>query len=246
MNKRGHRLAGVAIAVVTFGALAACTTALSGGDAGTDAGPMPSDAIATDAVTPDGARATRYYSDPCGSGDPVGCVFKDPVELPDPTYKKCSELGIQEDDACATVGAKCVLVPARQEGEAGVGCSQRASYLTCLTEKRDAGVGGCPVSTREKKKNIQYLSEADRERVSRDVLSLKIASYDYRDPSDGPSPSLGFILEDSPEAPFVLRDHSRVDLYAYTSSLVVTVQRQQAELERLKRDVAALSEKKRR
>lgn len=236
------------VAVVGVGALGACTTAVSGGDGGADAGvdAPAADAPAVDAPATDGARAPRYYSDPCGSGDPVGCSFTDPVELPDPTYKKCSELGIKEEDPCATLGDKCVLVPARQEGEAGVGCRQRASYLTCLTERRDAGPGGCPVSTRAKKQNIRYLSEADRERVSRDVLSLKIASYDYREPSDGPSPSLGFIIEDSPDAPFVMREHSRVDLYAYTSSLVVTVQRQQAEIERLKRDVAALSEKKKR
>jgi hypothetical protein len=198
----------------------------------------------TDGTTGDGGPSQgslAYYSDPCGSGDPVGCGFKDPVEVPDAKYKKCSDLGIKEGDACTKTSEPCVLTPARKEGDAGAGgCTQSASYLTCLAEKRDAGFGGCPVSTRRAKNNVHYLDSAEKANLATEILELRIASYDYKRPTDGPSPSVGFILEDAPGAPFVIADRSRVDMYSYVSSLVVTVQQQQKQIDELRGEIAKL------
>src|SRR4051812_37106776 len=71
-------------------------------DGGADAGSATDAAGVTDASgTKDGAAeggsgALTYYEHPCGSGDPIGCVFTSPVEVPDSTYKKCSELGVKK------------------------------------------------------------------------------------------------------------------------------------------------------
>lgn len=182
----------------------------------------------------------HFYADPCGTGDPVGCVFQHPVEIPDSTIKKCSELGRKSGDACTTENERCVLTAAMQEGDAGGFCRQSASFLTCLPHPRQLDVGGCPVSTRRAKTNIHYLDDQERTKLARDVLQLAIASYDYKSDADGPSPSLGFMLEDAPDARFVMREHSRVNLYSYVSSLVVTAQEQQKQIEMLRREVDAL------
>ena len=187
---------------------------------------------------PEGALA--YYSDPCGTGDPVGCSFKNPVEVPDAKYKKCSDLGIREGDPCKKGSEPCVLSAARKEGDAGAGCTQSASYLTCLAEPRDAGLAGCPRSTVRAKKNVRYLSRVEKSKLSHEILDLQIASYDYKSANDGPSPSIGFILEDAPTAPFVIRDHARVDMYSYVSSLVVTVQEQQRQIDELRGELGKL------
>ena len=196
------------------------------GDGGTDGG--------TDGTL-------TYRSDPCGSGDPVGCSFANAVEVPDAKYQKCSALGIVEGAACTGASEPCVLTPARKEGgDAGPGCTQSASYLTCRAEARDPGPAGCPKSTRSAKKNIRYLGAPERAKLTREVLDLAIATYDYKDESDGPSPSTGFILEDAPHASFVLRDHSRVNMYSYVSSLVVTVQEQQSQIDELRSELAKI------
>lgn len=196
----------------------------------------PGPTVVADAATNDGPSARQYYANPCGSGDPVDCQFTNPVEVPDPSTKKCSELGIVEGQACTTENTRCVLVPARREADGGPGCRQSASYLTCLADK-PTNVGGCPQSTAKVKKNIRYLGDAERAAVSRDILDLRIASYDYLRETDGPSPSIGFILEDAPAAPFVMAARSRVDMYSYVSSLVVTVQEQQKQIDELRRAV---------
>ncbi len=230
----------IPLAVLTISFLTLGCSPITSADSGAEAGPAPDSGPSPDSGAETGPGALHYFSDPCGSGDPVGCVFTNPVEIPDPTTKKCSELGIVENDACTRSGDRCVLVPARQEADGGSGCRQSASYLTCLAERRDAGPGGCPVSSRAKKTNVHYLDDAERARVSREILELRVASYDYTDPADGPSPTVGFILEDAKDATFVIKDRSRVNMYSYTTSLVVTVQRQQAEIDRLSREIAEL------
>lgn len=218
------------VSLVTFGSLVACGTTT-----------QPDGGSSQDATVEGASAALRYYSDPCGSGDPVGCVFTNPVEIPDPKVKKCADLGVSENDVCTESGARCVLAPARQEGlDGGSGCRQSASYLTCLAGKRDSGPGGCPVSSRKKKKNVRYLEGDEKERLSREVLGLKVASYEYIDPADGPSPTVGFIVEDTKDAAFVMNEHSRINMMSYTTSLVVTVQQQQSRLDKLERELSEL------
>jgi len=104
-------------------------------------------ATSPDTSVGDAAPGTlRYFSDPCGSGDPVGCAFTDPVDVPDSAHPTCVSASIVENDPCTQANAKCVLVPARMERDAGAsGCRQSASFLTCLATRRDTGAGGCPI-----------------------------------------------------------------------------------------------------
>jgi hypothetical protein len=93
------------------------------------------------------------------------------------------------------------------------------------------------------KKNILYLSEAERQRVAEDLARFKLASYEYRDPALGGRRYLGFIIEDVPGSPAVDRDGTMVDLYGYTSMLVAAVQAQGEALAKLQSELAQVKRK---
>ena len=97
---------------------------------------------------------------------------------------------------------------------------------------------GCPVSSREKKRDIRYLGEEDLAALRDRTLSTRLAQYQYT--SGDPSNHLGFIIEDDPESPAISRDHGHVDLYSYTSMAVATLQMQSREISELRREVKEL------
>jgi hypothetical protein len=106
---------------------------------------------------------------------------------------------------------------------------------------------GDPVSRRRYKRDISYLSPADRDLIAAQLLSMKIARYEYIDDADGRGPQLGFIIEDSPQIPAVAADGRHVNLYAYASMLVAANQQQaeriaslETKLEQLREQVEAL------
>jgi hypothetical protein len=204
---------------------------------------------ATDAATGDGGRdgaadgggdapsGTRtWMKHPCGNGDPVGCVFTNPVDIPDPTFALCRASGATEGKACTGADDRCVLVPAQREADGG-GCTASANYLHCRSEP--FAVGGCPVSSRTKKTDVHYLDEAERDALVREITSLRLASYRYTDdPEMGVT--TGFILEDSPDASFVMKQRGRVNEHGYVGALVATIQAQQASIRRLEARVEEL------
>ena len=104
------------------------------------------------------------------------------------------------------------------------------------------GPGGCPVSSRRFKRDIEYLGATDLQRLTQQLLSLKLTTYDYKDPALAGRRHLGFIIEDGPRTFAIDTQGDRVDLYGYTSMAVAAVQVQSKELAALQAEVKALKE----
>ncbi len=75
------------------------------------------------------------------------------------------------------------------------------------------------------KKDVEYLDAGARARIAEEALGIKLATYKYKTGSD--REHLGFILEDSPNVPAADMTSKQVDLYAYTSMVLATVQEQE-------------------
>jgi hypothetical protein len=99
---------------------------------------------------------------------------------------------------------------------------------------------GCPISSRRVKRRIRYLSDEDRARIADEARALRLATYRYRAPAPDRRSHLGFILEDSPGCVAADMDRRQVDLYSYTSMVLVLAQQQQREIATLKRELAAM------
>jgi hypothetical protein len=96
-------------------------------------------------------------------------------------------------------------------------------------------------SSREFKEDIHYLTADERSQLAREVLGIKLATYDYKqEMGEGPGRHLGFILEDAPNAPFVRKDEKVVDVYGFAAGIAAVVQEQQETIRRLERELAEL------
>jgi hypothetical protein len=100
--------------------------------------------------------------------------------------------------------------------------------------------GGCPVSTRRAKTDIRYITEGERARIAAQARSLRLATYRLRRPAPDRRSHLGFILEDSPGVAAADMEKLQVDLYSYTSMVLVLAQQQQREIAKLRRELDAL------
>jgi hypothetical protein len=99
---------------------------------------------------------------------------------------------------------------------------------------------GVAISRRAAKTNVAYLSTSDVQRLHDELLTYRLATYDYTQPATGPGTRLGILIDDVAPSPSVASDGNHVDLYAYTSMAVAALQTQAREIERLQRAVAAL------
>ena len=102
--------------------------------------------------------------------------------------------------------------------------------------------GGCPMSTRRAKRDIEYLDDAEVDALARVALDTRLTTYEYIDPALDGRRRLGFIIEDQPTSYAVDPERSQVDLYGYTSMLVAAIQRQEREIQALRRELQALRE----
>jgi hypothetical protein len=100
------------------------------------------------------------------------------------------------------------------------------------------GNPGPAPSSIEVKKDVEYLDAAARARIAEETMGIKLATYKYKNADQ--RQRLGFILEDSPNVAAADMASKQVDLYAYTSMVVATVQQQQAEIDSLKSEIARL------
>ena len=99
--------------------------------------------------------------------------------------------------------------------------------------------GSNPASSSiEVKKDVHYLDDVARARLAEETMGIRLATYKYK--TDDARQRLGFILEDSPNVAAADMASKQVDLYAYTSMVVATVQQQQAEIAALKAEVERL------
>ena len=119
--------------------------------------------------------------------------------------------------------------------DAGLGCG---AVLVCAEE--DPKLEGCPKSQRAAKKDIKYLDGEAKQKVHQQVMDMKLATWRYKDQRDGTGDRLGFIIEDAPEHPAVAPNGKRVDLYAFASMAMATLQVQQEQIQALRAEVAEL------
>lgn len=118
----------------------------------------------------------------------------------------------------------------------GSGCG---ANLICTDNDPQGGLGGCPVSRREHKADIRYLTDAEREAFAHELQRMRLATYRYKADPQGRT-HLGFIMEDV--EPSVSADSRQgvVDLYGYMSMAVAALQEQRGEIDTLKKALRAL------
>jgi hypothetical protein len=145
------------------------------------------------------------------------------------TVPSCAAAGT----ACTTKGETC--------GNPNYNCG---SVLIC--DDHDPKIGGCPISTRKAKDDIQYVEAPELQRLHDEMIATRLATYRYKgpfvDPKDPNTKHLGFIVEDQPQSLSVDRGHDRVDLYGYVSMAVATMQVQEKELATLRRELSQVKE----
>jgi hypothetical protein len=99
--------------------------------------------------------------------------------------------------------------------------------------------GGCPISSRKFKDDIQYVDSAGLQQLHDETLGIRLATYNYKPQVADPNPKhLGFIIEDRPpQSSSVDWSHERVDLYGYLSMVVATMQVQEKEIAELRQQL---------
>jgi hypothetical protein len=140
----------------------------------------------------------------------------------------------------------CVPMPAQCNGTPSCACMSCVCSLTC--EENDAGMlcNNGTISRRELKRDVEYLSDAERSRVAAATLAIPLARFHYRGEAAGARQRLGFMIDDQPTpSPAVENDRLHVDGYGYTSMLLATIQQQQRELEALRARIEALEKRRR-
>jgi hypothetical protein len=112
--------------------------------------------------------------------------------------------------------------------------------LVCASQDPKGGLGGCPISSRKYKEDIEYVDNEKLQRLHDEALGIRLATYRYKPQVDDPETThLGFIIEDSLQTPAVDTTHNRVDMYGYVSMVVAGMQVQEKEIARLRRDLDA-------
>ena len=164
--------------------------------------------------SPDNAELSYFTTCP----DPV-CSGFDPGGLDLCTTETPGETCTSEGSLCAIPNDGCNVA------------------IVCAAEDPATG---CPISRRSFKRDINYLTDKEIEQYSRELLSIPLASYRYKDTVNGTGTRLGFIIEDVEPSPSVHTEKGRVDLYGYVSMAVATLQAQQRRMEALEAELAEL------
>jgi hypothetical protein len=113
--------------------------------------------------------------------------------------------------------------------------------LVCASSDPTLSPGGCPISRRRYKAEIDYLDRAELARVHDALLAIRLATWRYR--HDPAKQRLGFIIDDDEISPAVDALRDQVDLYGYTSMAVAAIQLQAAQIAELRSELAALERK---
>jgi len=171
-----------------------------------------------DDATPDAAGALQWY-ETCG--DPVCSTY-----MPTPGATLCTTEAV--GDPCSPDGATCEIVDDA--------CNKD---LMCTTGDPATN---CPISQKRFKRDIRYLTAADRARATHELLATRLATYRYRTEPDTAPIRLGFMIEDQPDSPAVLPGGHRVDLYGYTSMAGAALQTPAAQIQALERRLARLTD----
>ena len=186
-----------------------------------------------------GCGESTWYAHPCGNGSPVEIQCEDEADVvwQEPSTELCSDRDVSVGDVCDDTEDACVLLRGFSCTSMPDGPAVGETFLSCRSQPFEDG--NCPQSSRDVKREIAYVKEAERNALAQEILSVKLARYHYVDPTK-PGRKLGYILEDQPHASF--SGEGRVDLYAYMSAVVALAQEQQVQIEALKAELAALKD----
>ena len=144
------------------------------------------------------------------------------------------------DDVLArvTIDPGPVQDPAAQNALASILASTGSMQAEATQiQTMGAGTPGTPSSI-EVKKDVEYLDDATRAQIAEQALGIKLATYKYKNADQ--RERLGFILEDSPNVPAADMNSKQVDLYAYASMVLATVQEQQKKIAALEAQIETL------
>ncbi len=186
----------------------------SGGDAMTDARERDT------APPEEDATPTGEYHWFLNCGDPSCRMHRE-----DPDVPHCG--GEVEGAVCTKSGDVCDPV------------NDCNAHLVCTDTDPRMQLGGCPISRRRFKRDIDAVDRAELERYAAEALSIPLATYRYRGPR-GDREQLGFVIEDVEPSAAVDSPRDQVDLYGYTSLAIATVQVQQRRIEELEQRLRAL------
>jgi hypothetical protein len=147
-------------------------------------------------------------------------------------------------DTGGTCGWKittCPPVPPELECGANI-CKKGQTCCSGMPLPAPTCVDGmaCPVSQRQHKKDISYLSETDRQRLNDELMGFRLATYRYKSEAPSEREHLGFIIDDVAPSPAVLPNGERVDMYGYQTMSVAALQTQATELGKLRRELDEL------
>lgn len=159
-------------------------------------------------------------------GDPI-CM--DNGYRPKPGIPVCTSAQVNRQ-ACATSGEMCDPVNS---------CN---SLLLCTDSNPTQTPGGCPISVRNAKTDIQYLSQDEYLAYLERISQMKLAHYRYKWDRTDERPRLGFIIDDVSEydLPAVAKNGKSVDLYGYVSMAVAAIKMQSQQIAQLQKELEAL------
>lgn len=152
-------------------------------------------------------------------GDPVCQGYKPPAGVP-----LCTA-AMTAGASCATTGERCDPMNS---------CNQ---LLVCATSDPRMAPGGCPISRRSYKTNIQYLDQQMLQKYAQEIGKLRLATYRYK---SGCPTRLGFIIEDQEPSMSIDAERDMVDLYGYTSMAVAALKVQQEQIAALQQQIGEL------
>jgi hypothetical protein len=168
----------------------------------------------------DGGSKTNWY---LSCGDPVCSGHTDK-----PGMKLCTDE--KAGDPCSDEGSECDPID---------DCN---AVLVCTTSDPKTAPGGCPMSRKETKTDIEYLDVDGLKEIYKELMAVRLAKWRYKNELPAPKPRLGFIIEDVEPSVAANSSRGQVDVYSFVSMAVAAVQHQDKELAALKKEVAELKQ----
>lgn len=188
-----------------------------------------------EAATQDEPTSTE---EPTSEGNPPETVLKWYTTCGDPVcrnYQPKQGIAVctsqKEGDTCTQEGTQCDIKDNS--------CNQ---LLRCAEKDPKQQVGGCPISRRIFKQEIQYLSTDQKRFLYQQLMRTRLATYRYRQEKQAARKHLGWIIDDLPEHRAVDKTRDMIDLYAYTSMLLAALQEQDRQIKVLQRQVKTLQQ----
>ncbi|MEK9147801.1 MAG: tail fiber domain-containing protein, partial [Patescibacteria group bacterium] len=159
----------------------------------------------------------------------VETVFPEMVHIDDKGYKRVAYdialsmrllQGIKEitsviDMSSAPIASSSITID--NSGNIGIGTVTPAYKLHVIGDV--AATSFVNISTKEAKKDIEYLAETDDDDIFEKIKSAKIAKYRYNEENNDDPLRIGLIAEEAPEE-VLSKDKKGVDVYKMTTFLM--------------------------